>query len=205
MPTGYTSDLYDGKPQTFEQFTLQCARAFGATIMQRDDPFDAPLRLPKPSTHNDERMTEAQNDLDKFRAMPLGVAEVEAEESYQRSLAEWKKSEALGRERQGRYRSMLADVAGWNLPSKDHVGLKEFMVKQLKESIDFDCEIWEPPVRVSGEEYRKRQIAVAATDLEYHTKAMAEEIERTNGRRTWITDLAASLGVEWIDDMAVPA
>jgi len=37
MPSGYTSDLYEGKNISFTQFALQCARAFGAAIDQRDD------------------------------------------------------------------------------------------------------------------------------------------------------------------------
>jgi len=38
MPSGFTSDIYDGKKITFKDFTLKCARAFGACIHLRDDP-----------------------------------------------------------------------------------------------------------------------------------------------------------------------
>ena len=46
MPSGYTSRLCEGE-QPFEEFVLQCARAFGACVMQRDAPID---ELP---THNE--------------------------------------------------------------------------------------------------------------------------------------------------------
>lgn len=39
MPTGYTQGLYDGD-QRFEVFALHCARAFGATVSMRDEPWD---------------------------------------------------------------------------------------------------------------------------------------------------------------------
>ena len=205
MPTGYTSELYDGKPQTFTEFALQCARAFGAAIMQRDDPFSAPLRIPKADTsYSDGRLAEAQAQLDKFRALPSELADQEAEASYQAALARWKDAEQEKREREERYRNMLADVAGWRPPSGEHVNLKEFMVNQLEESIKFDCSSYDPPVRLTGEEYREHGIASAEKDLRYHTKSMAEEIERAAGRRAWITDLAESLGVEVVDDVVVP-
>jgi len=205
MPSGYTSELYDGKPQTFEQFVLQCARAFGATIMQRDDPWDAPLRLPKPSTdYSAERLAQAQNELDRFRGMPAELVEIEAEESYLAALDAWKKAEKDKRDREERYRNMLADVMGWVPPTAEHEGLKEFMIQQLEESIRFDCSVWDPPVRKTADEYRAEKIESAERDIRYHTKSMAEEIERTNGRRGWITDLAESLGVPVEDDVVVP-
>ena len=55
MPTGYTSDLYEGKNISFTEFALQCSRAFGATIDQRDDGRDAPLRLPIPRLDYSEK------------------------------------------------------------------------------------------------------------------------------------------------------
>lgn len=42
MPTGYTADIKDGI--TFRDFALRCARAFGATIMQRDEDISIPPR-----------------------------------------------------------------------------------------------------------------------------------------------------------------
>ena len=43
MPTGYTADIQDGKITTLREYALSCARAFGALIMMRDDPHDAPI------------------------------------------------------------------------------------------------------------------------------------------------------------------
>jgi len=65
MPTGYTADLNDGKQVTFQEFTMKCARAFGALIEMRDDlgglsspPLKAgPGRRPRRRS-NDERRDE---------------------------------------------------------------------------------------------------------------------------------------------------
>ena len=42
MPTGYTATLVE-HGQTFPEFAMQCAKAFGACITLRDEPFDAPI------------------------------------------------------------------------------------------------------------------------------------------------------------------
>ncbi|VTR91619.1 unnamed protein product [Gemmata massiliana] len=34
---------------------------------------------------------------------------------------------------------MLEHVRAWEPPSTDHENLKQFMIDQLRESIDFDC------------------------------------------------------------------
>ena len=49
MPTGYTTDIYNGKDVTFKDFALKCARAFGACIHQREDNIDD---LPKLKKHD---------------------------------------------------------------------------------------------------------------------------------------------------------
>ena len=38
MPTGYTSGVATGEIKDFKTYALQCARAFGACIMLRDEP-----------------------------------------------------------------------------------------------------------------------------------------------------------------------
>ena len=206
MPTGYTSDLYDGKNISFTEFALQCSRAFWACIMQRDDPSDAPLRLPTASLgYSEKALADAKDLLGEIQAMPIEVARERAEADYAAALERWHESEATRISRERAYRNMLAEVAGWTPPSPDHEGMKKFMQEQLEESIKFDCSPSRPPERQGAAEWREAQEARALRDVEYHTKAMAEEIERTNGRRAWITDLADSLGVEVVDDVVVPA
>ena len=38
MPTGYTADIVDGKPVTFQEFAMRCARAFAPEPELRDSP-----------------------------------------------------------------------------------------------------------------------------------------------------------------------
>ncbi len=45
MPSGYTENIYYGKKVAFKDFALGCARAFGACVMQRDDPADVKPKI----------------------------------------------------------------------------------------------------------------------------------------------------------------
>lgn len=59
MPTGYTWDIKD--EITFEQFIMNCARAFGALVEMRDEPRDK--KIPdelKPSDYHNKELSKHQ-------------------------------------------------------------------------------------------------------------------------------------------------
>ncbi len=69
MPTGYTAILME-KGQTFQEFIMGCARAFGALIEMRDSPNDAPIPDKfEPSDYHAKRIIELREKLAKFKLM----------------------------------------------------------------------------------------------------------------------------------------
>lgn len=75
MPSGYTSDIYEGKDISGKDFILKCARAFGATIMMRDEPLDKEIPVFEPSTYYIEVLEKAKNELEKYKKMSTEEAE----------------------------------------------------------------------------------------------------------------------------------
>jgi len=72
MPTGYTATLME-KNQTFPEFIMGCARAFGALIMMRDDPNDATIPDKfEPSDYHAKGIIKAREKLAKLKAMTDG-------------------------------------------------------------------------------------------------------------------------------------
>lgn len=64
MPTGYTAKLHNGEEQTFPEFVMSCARAFGALITMRDDPADAEIPDEfKPSDYHVRELEKARERL----------------------------------------------------------------------------------------------------------------------------------------------
>lgn len=198
MPSGYTAPVQDGTITEFREFALSCARAFGALITMRDDPADAPIPEKfEPSTgYYDGALERARRALAEVEGMPLDECEREAAAQHRHALEDRRKRQAEKDVVRQRYEAMLAKVEAWEPPSPEHVEMKAFMAKQLRESIDWDCTVYgEEPERISGTEWREQMLAKARRDIEYHTEERRKEIERVEGRNRWVQQLRESLAV----------
>lgn len=202
MPTGYTAPVQSGEITEFKDFALQCARAFGALIMMRDDPSDAPIpKRFEPSTYNADRLAEATAELARISDQPVSFWEAEASRTYAEALARWEERRQEKREQRTRYEAMLAKVEAWTPPTPDHEELKKFMGQQLAESIRFDCGStdedeakYDPkPELRQWADYRAERLAELTRQVSYHTEENRKEIERTEGRNRWVEALRAAL------------
>lgn len=195
MPTGYTADLNNGKQVTFEEFAMKCARAFGALVEMRDDPLDAPIPDEfRPKDYHLDAIKTAKKKLAEIKKWSNARAEKEAKKAFSgevRSISKYgKKNEQAGRA----YIAMLKQAGKWVPPTKDHEGLKSFMIEQLAESLQFDC-LHTPtmPHRLSGKQFRTQRIKSLLRDIAYHTKEHAKEVRRAHERSEWVRNLRKSL------------
>lgn len=195
MPTGYTADIKDGI--SFEQFALNCAKAFGACISMRDLPSGAPIPEEfEPSKYHADQLAEARRQLAFYEAMPQ-------EEATELAAAEHREAEAnrLRRLQENRntleaYEGMLDQVRLWSPPSEQHEELKNFMIDQLGKSIEFDDStkyLSTPTPLVSAADWLEAKKAKALKDIEYHKAEDAKEQARTAERNQWVRLLRESL------------
>ena len=196
MPTGYTADVGDGKVTDFRAFALGCARAFGACIMQRDDPINEPPKHRQPSTWNAEQLVEAQKEADRLSTITLAMAEAESAKEYEECLRFYEESRKRSAEINARYEAMIAKVKAYTPPTPDHEGYKKFMLEQLTISLESD---FGPPVKLSALDWLSTARERAARSILYHTKANAEELKRFEDSNKWIDALYASLA----EDVAI--
>ena len=136
MPTGYTAKIKDGI--SFEEYAMNCAREFGACVTMRDDPSDKEIPVFEPSDYHSKALKEAEDDL--FLIQCMSESEV-----YAKNKEEWSKSEESRKKRlqetidlRKKYESMLCKCENWVPPTPEHNGLHEFMIKQIRDSIEFD-------------------------------------------------------------------
>lgn len=195
MPTGYTDAVGTGKIADFRTFALRCARAMMPTIMQRDDPINEPPRLMEASTYSDEQLITAQKILARLCQMSIEEATAASEEERAMRIKKNEEIRKEHREIRDRYLAMLHEVESWTPPTPEHVGMKQFMIRQLTESINFDCNdtYIVDPQWISAAKWLAAQKEKARADVAYHAKSAAEERSRTAERNTWITALFASL------------
>ena len=193
MPTGYTADIYEGKDISFSDFALKCARAFGACIEQRDDdPNDKPKLIEKTKdNYNIKRLEEAKNWKKPTKA--------EFDAYIKKQTAYYNEQINKQNKLKVSYQKMLDKANAWTPPTKEHEGLKKFMIEQLTESLNFDCD---------NDYYQREQFLIKTytynqyvkdmrdknkKDIEYHTNELKKENERIDNRNAWISALYKSL------------
>lgn len=197
MPTGYTSKLYEGEPQTVANFILDCSRVSGYMVPLRDDNLGSPIPEEfKPSTYALEGLVRAKSRLDYLASLSPGAVERDLEHEHS-NLASKARMAAFKKERlRERYDAMLARVLTWTPPTSEHEGLKTFMIEQLESSIQHDCYQIEMPVKPSPDEWIMRERERAERDAAFYTEQQTAEIERAAKRNSWLKALRASLPPE---------
>ena len=198
MPTGYTSAIKDDI--SFEQFALQCARAFGALITMRDDPNDAEIPDSfEPSPFYQENIDKATTELIAIMDVSASEAKRLAKKQYDDQVDYIKKQMKKNNELREKYKAMLQKVRAWEPPSKDHVEMKKFMVDQIVQSIDFDCSneyyLKSYPQPLTGEQYKASEIKRLSHDIEHYTTELKKEKDRCEERSLWVRKLKESLEV----------
>ena len=196
MPTGYTSDLYEGKDIAFPDFVRKCARAFGALIEMRDDPMDATIPDKfEASSYHTEQLEKAEADVARIKAWDDTEADSQSQLAYDRAQREYEESLANKAAMRERYEAMLAQVKAWTPPTREHQGLKDFMVKQLEESIEHDCstDYLTVPERLTGAAYKEQQLHSARWNVSYHTEHGEYDKKQAEKRTNWVTALRQSL------------
>jgi hypothetical protein len=193
MPTGYTAAIAKGID--FKTFALDCARAFGACVLLRDEPGGGEI-IPEqfdPSDYHAKALIAVEARLAELEGMgPLDLAR-EAKAYNAAAEASWRQSAAKIADLRQKYEAMLAKVEAWVPPTLDHYGLREFMREQIRQSIDFDCYDLAKPRPVSGVEWFASEYDKARRGVQYHTAENAKEVARANQRTAWVKALRESL------------
>jgi flagellar motility protein MotE (MotC chaperone) len=195
MPTGYTHDIKKGI--SFEEFALNCARAFGALVSMRDAPGNTPIPDEiKPSTHYKEKLAKAISELSTIKKLTPNEIKLRRTKEQQKQVDHQKEQLKKIANLKKQYLNMLDKVKKWVPPTKDHAGLKQFMIEQITQSIDFDCnESYYQEVihQKTDSAWVADKIKELNEDIQYYTKEDKEEIKRCKERTKWIQALKKSL------------
>jgi hypothetical protein len=195
MPTGYTHDIKNGI--SFEQFVMNCAKAFGACITMRDESSDTPIPEKfEPSSYNKKALDEANTELKEFEFITDEEWKEKTIEYNKERLQEYNKRLEENKRTIESYKNMLEKVVAWNPPTSEHVGLRDFMIQQIRDSIEWDNYEPDKPKEITSKELKDIKYQSILNDISYHSKAYAEEIDRTNSRNIWIEQLRESLKKE---------
>lgn len=197
MPTGYTAD-FQNKDVSFDEFVWTSARAFGAFSHMRDSNSDAKIEMPVYDDYQDKQLAKALQEVEDLKNMSIKMIEAKMDADHARQVADAKDGITRHKALRARYTKVLNQTQAWNPPSKEHQGLKDFMIQQLTQSIEFDCDekyyhdILERP-RSTPNEWLTEQLKHAEWSVTYHTDQLAKYKVSFAKNIKWIQDLQSAV------------
>lgn len=198
MPSGYTDKVQKGEVTDFVEFAMTCARAFGACVMLRDEPLSSDIPEQEVDKYYLNRIEELKKELHWLEMATEEEVEAKAEEDYESQLRRREEALREGNESRERYEAMLEKAKAYMPPTQDHENLRRFMIEQLEQSIEWDCnnDYWkEEPVKLTGAQYYRQREKKLIEDIAYCEAKHVEEISRTESRNLWLRQLKESLGL----------
>ena len=200
MATGYTHDVVTGELTDFSKFLMRCAHAFIVDL--RDSGMDSPIpdEFPGDDSRRVKHLEEAELELEKLLQMSpdekLALVKRQTAESVESAKREIREA----REKRVRIEAMMDRVRAWNPPSEDHNGLKKFMLSQLKETENWDCDTRYHETIVDSAEnpvdpevkYQER-LAFQRRVVEGARKDLQDARDRREQQKLWIRQLKESV------------
>ena len=193
MPTGYTAIIEDRETVTLEEFAHRCARAFGALVEMRDDPLGTPIPDTfEPHFWHKEELRKARGQVAELESMTPEQAAVLSDADYAKHVERTNEINAAQAKTLAKYAVMRAKVEAWTPPTRDHEGLRAFMLQQIDTSTEYM-----KPTEVSPKQEPAKwlvdQLTYARSNVEYHERELAKDEERAKERTAWVKALKASL------------
>lgn len=193
MPTAYTAQLID-ENLDFKTFTLLCARAMGACVMLRDEPLSVLPTLEnihRNSQYYEHKIIELENKVEYLENLSKEAQIAYGQKEIDKAIARTNELNAQRTVENEKLMTMKHKVSSWIPPTKDHIGLQNFMLQQLDISLDkipYRSEVESDPII----QYKK-DLAEAKSSKFYNEERHKEEKQRSLERKLWLTDLLKSL------------
>lgn len=202
MPTGYTAGILNNEINTFEEFAMECAKAFGACITLRDNPnSDIPEKF-EYDTYYLDALNKAKKEFEKLRCLNDDEIKIAAETDYRQRLNFWEERQERKRKDKIKLQALLNEVLDWVPPTEDHTKLKFFMIDQLEKTISFDCDnsYDKKPVEELPFTWWKKKIDDLLNNITRYTEEHKAEIKRVDNRNKWLKELRESLKRENVNE-----
>lgn len=197
MPTGYTAKLME-HGQSFQEFAMICARAFGACIEMRDDPMDAPIPEKfEPSPFYTDAVAASRKEARRLQSMTASEKIQFGADKKAEALKSLRDCLAREREQNVRLRKMELEVLSWQPPTSEHEDFKKFMLNQISISRHDSDGYWAESIdRATSKglsEYWADALKAELESISRNEEESEKEKTRAESRTRWIKQLRDSL------------
>jgi hypothetical protein len=203
MPTGYTAGIIDGDIKTFKEYATLCMRAFGGTIHMRDESLDTEYKPRIASDYHKTNYEELEIKLNNFKKITPSEYVNEYKTNINNSIKSYKGFIDNAKENEKRLKNMLVSALKYTPPTNEHIGIRDFMVNQLQETIKFDGnyeyyeekieELQKDLLNIDAEKIYQEEIDDILKSIDYHKVEYEKELKRVEESNKWVTDFLNSL------------
>lgn len=201
MPSGYTEGILSGTINDLNDFIWMCARGFGAFITQKDNIDEPPILKEKPNPYYKNKIKQLLNEQQKYNEYTDNDWQKEYFKYIEDQLKDIDDNIKEKIESKEKYENILNQVKEWIPPNENFHKLKSFMINQIEESIDFDCNtsFWqERKNKISNlklEQYKRNVLNDINESLILNKEYYDEEVQRVKERNQWKQQLIESIGL----------
>ena len=201
MPSGYTEGILSGTINDLNDFIWMCARGFGAFITQKDNIDEPPILKEKPNPYYKNKIKQLLNEQQKYNEYTDDDWQNEYLKYIEDQLKDIDNNIKEKIESKEKYENILNQVKEWIPPNENFHKLKSFMINQIEESIDFDCDtsFWqERKNKISNlklEQYKRNVLNDINESLILNKEYYDEEVQRVKERNQWKQQLIESIGL----------
>lgn len=192
MVTGYTAPIVSKEGISFNDFVLHCSKAFIIRMKERSG--DVPEKF-ECSNYHLKRTEEAKKKYEEFTQLSEEDKKKQWQEEINKIKKSLKESNLKTLEAKEKYEDMLIKVRQWTPPTKDHQGLKDFMIQQIESSIEYDIHFFKRTYIKDYNTWINEKIEKLNNDISYHTNKYRKEVKRVNEMNEWIKKLRESLKI----------
>lgn len=196
MPSGYTSDIYDGTNTDPRDYVLRAARGLGFLMHMRDDKHDAPIRKREVSDYYEKGLAEAYAELEFAETASDDALGKRQGDEVAASHTSAERSERIQNERKARYDEVMDRLVDWAPRTESGQRVREYAIEHLQESINFDTgyDVWryvQKPMPL--DEYRTHLIENAQRKVTMRFDDVERERKNKEETDRWIDGLMEDL------------
>lgn len=190
MSTGLTGPVETGEMTELTDFI----RSFVPGLNNISGLHDSVIAAEKRADDHMRRIKQAKRGLARTQAWSDETAEKKAAKEFRKAAKAHAERLVEQNLKWYRYDQMLRKVKAWKPPTKKHRKLKKYMIRQLTESIEYDCRMpIAPPVRSTAAEYRNDWIQYHQRVIEVHERYLVEDDQKAQTDLDWVLALQENL------------
>jgi len=202
MPTGYTAGILDGKINTFEEFAKTCIRAFGASIHMRDDSLNTEYTPIKYDESYDQTIAELKEELMIFNSLTDDEIIQNHVEKILIRIKDATYNMIKNKNIKLKLESLLNEVNEYIPPTVDHVNFKNFMIEQLKTTIEHDCSNYDENRLhdcyvslndIDVEKIKFEKVSELNRQIGFYNELRNKNIAQVDKSNKWVADVLFSL------------